>query len=76
MSYPYTNFEDYPKPIAEALERAKAWWKYDKVANALYIISRNTKEPLTNSDKIKICQLLVIRKHAYKRVIFDEESED
>lgn len=71
MSYPFTTYDEYPKSITEALERAKAWWKYDKITNTLYITSRNTEEPLTNSEKIKICRLLVMRKHAYKRVRFD-----
>lgn len=71
MGYPFTTYDEYPKYIAQALERANAWWRYDKVTNTLYITSRNAKEPLANSEKIKICQLLVMRKHAYKRVHFD-----
>lgn len=71
MSYPFTTYDEYPKSIAEALKRAKAWWKYDKITNTLYIISRNTEEPLTNIEKVKIYQLLVMRKHAYKRVRFN-----
>lgn len=71
MGRPFTTYSDYPKPIAEALERAKAWWKYDEATNTLHITSRNLEEPLSNSEKIKICQLLVMRNHAYKRVHFD-----
>ena len=70
MSYPFTTYSDYPKSIAEALERAGAWWKYDETTNTLHIISRNTEEPLTNSEKIKIAELVVKRKHAYKRIRF------
>lgn len=71
MSYPFTTYDDYPNHLAEALERAQAWWKYDETTNTLHITSRNTEEPLTNSEKIKICELLVMRHHAYKRVHFD-----
>ena len=71
MGYPFTTYDDYPKHIAEALERAKAWWKYDESTNTLRITSRNAEEPLTNSEKIEICRLLVMKNHAYKRVRFD-----
>ena len=68
---PFTTYSDYPKPIAEALERAKAWCAYNEATNTLHITSRNAEEPLTNSEKIKIAKLVVMRKHAYKRVHFD-----
>lgn len=71
MSRPYTTFDDYPKRIAEWLKRADAWWKYDAATDTLNITSRNKEQPLTNSEKIKICQYLVIRHHAYKRVRFN-----
>lgn len=71
MGRPYTTYDDYPKHIAESLKRAKAWWKYDMVTDTLHITSRNKENPLTNSEKIEICQYLVIRHHAYKKVRFD-----
>lgn len=72
MGHPYTTYDEYPKPLSDALKRANAWWKYNKVNDTLYITSRNKNQPLTNSEKIKICQYLVMRHHAYKKVHFDD----
>lgn len=72
MSHPYTTYDAYPKTIAEALKRAKAWWRYDRNADILYIRSRNKAEPLTNNEKFKICQFLVMKRHAYREVKFED----
>lgn len=74
MGRPYTTFGDYPKRIAEWLERAECWWKYDDTTDTLTIRSRNRECPLTNHEKIEICKYLVMRKHAYKCVMFDKED--
>lgn len=66
------SFEDFPKDIAEALKRANAWQKLDEPTNTLYITSRNKEQPLTNSEKIRICKYLVMKKHKYRRVVFEK----
>ena len=71
MGRPYTTYDEYPKIIAESLKRANAWWKYNSVIDTFTITSRNKEQPLTNREKIKIAEYLVMRHHAYKRVRFE-----
>ena len=66
------TFDDFQNDIAEALKRADAWQKYDAVTNTLHIISRNKKEPLTNVEKFRICNYLIVRKHLYRKIKFDD----
>lgn len=66
------TFDDFPKDIADALKRAKAWQYYDDTCNRLYITSRNKEQPLTNAEKLRIAKYLVMRKHLYRRVSFEQ----
>ena len=70
----YLTYDDFPKHIANILERAKAWWKLDEDKNTLHIISRNKEAPLTNEEKIKICKYLVTNNHIYRAVKFDDST--
>lgn len=65
------TFDDFPKDIADALKRAEARQKLDEVTNTLYIISINKEQPLTNSEKIRITKYIIMRKHLYRKVVFD-----
>ena len=71
MNYkPLLTFEDFPKDIADSLKRADAWQNFDRHENHLIITSRNTKDHLTNSEKIRISKYLVMRKHYCRKVSF------
>ena len=66
------TFDEFSKDIAEALKRADAWYKYDAINDTLHITSRNKEAPLTNGEKIRICEYLIMRKHLYHKVSFDD----
>lgn len=67
------TYDDFPKDITYALIRARAWQKLDEVSGTLTIFSRNSEHPLTNREKIRISQYLVMQKHLYKKVSFRED---
>lgn len=66
------TFDDFPKDIADALRRAKAWAKIEESTNTLFITSRNKEQPLTNTEKIWISEYIVMRKHWYRKVSFEQ----
>ena len=71
---PHLKYEDYPLYIAEPLRRVMADISYNEDEDCITIISKNPDRPLTNNEKIKICEYLIIRNNGYKKVHFEREE--
>ena len=67
------TIDDFPKDIACALIRARAWQNLNEASGTLTISSRDLGHPLTNREKIRISQYLIMQKHLYKKVSFRED---
>ena len=67
------TLDDFPKDIVDALIRVRAWQKLDEVSGTLTIFSRNSEYPLSNREKIRISNYLIMQKHLYKKVSFRKD---
>lgn len=50
---------DCPDELYAAFERAKVWFRINRIAMTMHIMSRNTNAPLTLKEKEELCDMLV-----------------
>lgn len=61
---------DCPEDLYEALNRAKLWFRVNRMDFVIHITSRNTDAPLTTQERDRLCDILTVGKCPY-RLVFD-----